>query len=120
MLPTRRVRRLARPESQPGTTSHADRSDGRTGAVVTDVSGPGQEALLLNDAGTDRLVVGVETPRGHPNALGFNDPIIAVGASAQGSRPHPPIEGRVVISQKIVSTAANAGKPKANHHQNSW
>src|SRR3954469_5513807 len=27
--------------------------------------------------------------------------------------------GRAIISQKIASTAAKAGKPKANHHQNS-
>lgn len=28
--------------------------------------------------------------------------------------------GRAIISQKITSTAANAGNPKANHHRKSW
>jgi hypothetical protein len=30
------------------------------------------------------------------------------------------IGGRAIISQKITSTAANAGNPKANHHRKSW
>src|SRR5262245_58082423 len=32
---------------------------------------------------------------------------------------YQPICGFAIMSQKIASTAAKAGKPKANHHQNS-
>ena len=33
---------------------------------------------------------------------------------------HVPRSGRLIISQKIASTAAKAGNPKANQRQNRW
>jgi hypothetical protein len=41
------------------------------------------------------------------------------GTGAGRPHPHSGMAGRAIISQKIASTAANAGKPNANHNQNS-
>ena len=58
-------------------------------------------------------------PRAAPVLRGDRVVYKTCGNGAGRPHPHSRISGRAIISQKIASTAAKAGKPNANHKRNS-
>jgi hypothetical protein len=48
------------------------------------------------------------------------DPYRAFSHNQDPKLTHQSMMGFVIINQKMASTEPNAGKPKANHHRNSW